>query len=263
MKFGFIGCGNMGGALAACVAKQVGGENVAVCDHNVEKVDALVSRFGVVAKTAQEIAKNARFVVLVVKPQGMEKTLLEIKDALQENPAFTLITMAAGLPMERILEWAGTRSPIIRIMPNTPCELGEGVILTAFNGVDEAAWKEFFNAFSAAGKLFSVDEATLDEAGALSGCGPAFVYLFAEALACGANRCGVEKKLAVELAAQTLLGAAKMLQTYGEPIALKDKVCSPGGTTLAGIAAMEEAGFSKAAESAVTAAYQRTLELRG
>ena len=137
IQFGFIGCGNMGGSLVRTIAKTLGGDQIAVCDHSEEKAQRLVAECGVAVLSAEGIAASARFVVLGVKPQSMEATLSEIKDELKKNPSLTLITMAAGLPMDRILEWAGMRSSIIRIMPNTPCELGEGVILSAFEGVSE------------------------------------------------------------------------------------------------------------------------------
>ncbi|MBQ8374723.1 MAG: pyrroline-5-carboxylate reductase [Clostridia bacterium] len=261
-RFGFIGCGNMGGALVRSVCKSVAAGEIAVCDYSVEKTQALQKELGVQTVGAEELAKNSRFVVLGVKPQNMQETLAGISAALKENPKLTLITMAAGLSTAAILSYAGIVAPIIRIMPNTPCALGEGVVLYASNGASAEALREFRSAFKKAGKLFPMSEETLDAAGALSGCGPAFAYMFAEALANGAVECGVEKSQAVELAAQTLLGAAKMIQQYGDPVDLKIKVCSPGGTTLAGVAALEQGKFDEVTASAVTAAYARTLELK-
>lgn len=262
IQFGFIGCGNMGSALVRAVAKTLGGDQIAVCDHSKEKEQRLVAECGVVALSAEEIAASARFVVLGVKPQAMQAAVEQVRAALQGNVGVSLVTMAAGLSMNCILGWAGMRSSIIRIMPNTPCELGEGAVLFCCDGVSEAQKKSFFEAFSAVGKIFPMDEATLDAAGALSGCGPAFVYLFADALSQGAANCGVEKGLAIQLAARTILGAAKMLERYGDPQRLTEQVCSPGGTTLAGVKALTEGEFSKVVQNAVEAAFERTLQLK-
>ena len=107
-----------------------------------------------------------------------------------------------------------------------------------------------------------MDEEMMDVAGALSGCGPAYYYLFANGLSLGAEKLGLDRKTAIELAAQTMIGAGKMLQKYADPVDLKNKVCSPGGTTLAGVAALEEGDLEEVAASAVAAAYRRTLELK-
>ena len=147
-------------------------------------------------------------------------------------------------------------------MPNTPVALGAGMILYATADVSAEKETEFLQAFAKAGLFDKIPEEKIDAGSALSGCGPAFVYAFAEALADGGVECGVPRDKAALYAAQTLLGAAQMLLEFGHPADLKDAVCSPGGTTIAGIHALEDAGFRGAAMSAVTAAYQRTLELK-
>ena len=151
---------------------------------------------------------------------------------------------------------------MIRIMPNTPVALGAGMILYTLAGVEKNVETDFLKIFEKAGVFDKIPEDKIDAASALSGCGPAFVYAFAEALADGAVECGVPRDKAGIYAAQTLLGAAEMLKEYGHPADLKDAVCSPGGTTIAGIHALEKAGFRNAAMDAVTAAYKRTLELK-
>ena len=262
-QFGFIGCGNMGGALVGAAAKSVEPCRIAVCDHNAQKTEALVKKFGVQKEEIATVAAESKFVVLGVKPQGMEKTLAEIKEVLQERKDVVLITMAAGLSAEVIAKMAGGAFSVIRMMPNTPCLHGEGLILYACLRVGEAEKKEFVSAFQAAGRLDELDEKDIDGAGALSGCGPAFVYAFADALAAGAAELGIPSEKAVEYAAQTCLGAAKMmLETGKTPSTLCREVCSPGGTTLAGIAALKEGNFENVTKSAVLAAYKRTLELK-
>lgn len=261
-KLGFIGCGNMGGALVTAAAKSVQGTEIAVCDFDKSKLEKFQTAYGAQPASATEIAQNARFVVLGVKPQVMQKALEEIKDILKNRTDVTIITMAAGLSITAIRSYIGSDLPVIRIMPNTPVALGAGMILYATAGVEISAEQEFLKYFAKAGKFDKIPEDKIDAASALSGCGPAYVYAFAEALADGAVECGVPRDKAALYAAQTLLGAAEMLLEYGHPADLKDAVCSPGGTTIAGIHALENAGFRGAAMQAVTAAYQRTLELK-
>lgn len=263
MKYtlGFIGCGNMGGALVSAAIKAIGGENIAVCDYCIDKAKSF-EPLGVTVLTAKELASACKFVVLGVKPQNMQETLVGIAEELKENQNAVMITMAAGISAAAIRAFIGSDVPVVRIMPNTPALLGEGMILYDTLGVEKADEDEFLRCFSKAGVLDKLPEEKIDAASALSGCGPAFVYVFAEALADGAVECGVPRDKANTYAAQTLLGAAKMLKEYGHPAELKDAVCSPGGTTIAGIHALEKAGFKGAAMDAVFAAYKRTLELK-
>ena len=263
MKYtlGFIGCGNMGGALVNAATKAIGGENIAVCDYCIDKAKSF-EPLGVTVLTAKELASACKFVVLGVKPQNMQETLVGIAEGLKENQNAVMITMAAGISTAAIRKFVGADVPVVRIMPNTPALLGEGMILYDTLGVEKADEDEFLRFFSKAGVLDKLPEEKIDAASALSGCGPAFVYVFAEALADGAVECGVPRDKANTYAAQTLLGAAKMLKEYGHPAELKDAVCSPGGTTIAGIHALEKAGFKGAAMDAVFAAYKRTLELK-
>ena len=264
MKYtlGFIGCGNMGGALVQAAAKTLNGAQIAVCDHNQQKIDNYVNAFGIVATDSKDIAKNAKFIILGVKPQAMQNAIAEIADILKENKDVTVVSMAAGLSISAICSFIGADLPIIRIMPNTPVAVGMGMVLYATENVSAESEKQFLTAFEKAGLFDKIPEEKIDAGSALSGCGPAFVYMFAEALADGAVECGLPRDKAAKYAAQTLLGAAEMLLEKGNPSALKDAVCSPGGTTIAGVHALEEAGFRGAAMSAVTSAYKRTLELK-
>ena len=136
-SFGFIGCGNMGGTLAAAVAKTVGGAAVAVYDRDESKSNALRETYGVSVLDGTALVKACKFVVLGVKPQVMENALAELKNARAENENVTLITMAAGLSISAIRAMAGGEYPVIRIMPNTPCALGKGVVLYATDGVSQ------------------------------------------------------------------------------------------------------------------------------
>ncbi len=263
--YGFIGCGNMGGALAAALRKSIEGEHILLCDACKEKAEALAKKLSATVGSIQEIARECTYIFLGVKPQGFADMLGEIKETLAARTTpYTLVTMAAGLSISAVKEMAGVECPIIRIMPNTPVTVGEGMILYAINqSVSKSILDEFLMSLSAAGRFDAIAEDKMDAAGALSGCGPAYVYLFAEALADGAVECGVARDKANLYAAQTLLGAASLLLESGKhPGELKDAVCSPGGTTIAGVHALESHAFRAAAMEAVRAAYEKTLELK-
>lgn len=262
--FGFIGAGNMGGALLFAVAKKIGGETLAVCDRHPERLQKTTDAFGVTLLSAPETARNSKFIVLGVKPQVMKDALSEIASALAENPDAILVSMAAGLTVSDIEEMLGRSVPVIRIMPNTPCAVGEGLILyTANAAVADRDLAEFVSAFSEAGVLDEIEESKMDAASALAGCGPAFAYIFAEALADGAVRCGLPRAKAVAYAAKVLAGSGKMIAANGGHIGdLKDAVCSPGGTTIEGVSALEQGGVRSAAIAAVTAAYLKSARLR-
>ncbi len=264
-QFGFIGCGNMGGALAVSVAKTVAGGTILLCDANTEKAEALAKTIGADTADLQTLVGKSDYVFLGVKPQGFEGLFETIRPYLQaRKSAPVLISMAAGVSISAVEQMAGGDIPVIRIMPNTPVSVGEGMILYACNAlVSYDALNGFLTALSAAGRLDALDESKIDAASALSGCGPAFVYLFAEALADGAVECGLMRDKANLYAAQTLYGAAKLLLESGKhPGELKDAVCSPGGTTIAGVHALEEGSFRAASMDAVTAAYEKTLKLK-
>lgn len=260
-RIGFIGCGNMGGALAKAAAGQLK-EQVLVYDPTVEKTAALQKELGVTVTDAYTIAKTASFVVLGVKPQNIEEVLFGLRSALAENSSLVIVSMAAGVSIGAVQKFAGGEYPVIRIMPNTPCMLGAGAVLYATAGVSKERENEFLSIMQNAGEFFPMDENLIDAAGALSGCGPAYYYLYANGLASGAEKLGVDKETAIRLAAQTMIGAGEMLLAYGDPIDLKNRVCSPGGTTLAGVAALETGSLEAVAASAVEAAYARTLELK-
>jgi len=264
-QFGFIGCGNMGGALARALAKSVDPKTVALCDADLSKRDALANAIGACSVTLDALVGESAYIFLGVKPQGLEGLFGVIRPMLEKKTERTvLVSMAAGTSIEVIESLAGAEIPVIRIMPNTPVAVGEGMVLYTTNAAVTAAEKKcFLDALCKAGRLDEIPEDKIDAASALSGCGPAFVYLFAEALADGAVECGLARDKANLYAAQTLLGAATLLLESGKHSGeLKDAVCSPGGTTIAGVHALEASAFRAASMDAVTAAYERTLELK-
>lgn len=262
---GFIGCGNMGGALCSAAAKAIGGKNIYASDYITQKADALCQKLGANVSTNKEIAQNCKYIFLGVKPQAMADTVKEIAPVLKKRKDnFFVVTMAAGISMKALEEMLGFNCPVIRIMPNTPCSVGKGLILYCSDAdVSVLEQEEFESIFSCSGIIDRISENLIDAASAVSGCGPAFVYLFIEALADGGVECGLPRDKALYYAAQTVMGAAQMVKdTNRHPGELKDAVCSPGGTTIEGVRALEEGAFRATTMNSVIAAYEKTLKLK-
>ncbi len=262
MKYsaGFIGTGNMGGALATAVYGS--SEQIALCDTDVKKAEMLKEKLPCAEVVdLEKLAADTRFVFLAVKPNVILKVAQKLKDIIQDDTV--IVTMAAGVSLEEISGAVGC-DRCIRIMPNTPAAVGEGMILYCCGpAVTEQDETEFLSLMCKAGLVDRLDEKLFDAAAALSGCGPAYVYMFAQSLADGAVACGVPREKAERYAAQTIYGSAAMLKkSKKHPEKLKDEVCSPGGTTIAGVLALEKAKFRSAAASAVTAAYEKTAKLK-
>lgn len=264
VKFGFIGAGNMGSALARAVCKSASPNEVLISDVTAVKAQLLADELKCSYGDNNAVATAAKFIFLGVKPQMMHKALQSIAPALKKRTdRFVLVTMAAGLKMSAFENMLDGEYPIIRIMPNTPAAVGKGMILyTASPLVFMDEIGEFCEALKFAGRLDSISEELIDAASAISGCGPAFVYLFAEAMADAGVECGLPRAKALEYAAQTLSGAAELLLTTAKhPGQLKDEVCSPGGSTIAGVHALEAEGFRGSVMEAVKASFEKTKEL--
>jgi len=261
-KIGFIGTGNMGAAVAKAVAGQ--GRELLLANRTPEKAQALADAVGGRVVKNPEAAGESELLFLCVKPQMMEGMLEKIAPVLRaRDDRFVLVTMAAGLSCARIREMAGGEYPVIRMMPNTPCSIGAGVVQYCGLGVTEEELAQFAELLKPAGLIDRVEEHLIDAASAVSGCGPAFAYLFMEALADGAVACGLPRNKAMAYAAQMVEGSARMVLESGmHPGQLKDAVCSPGGTTIQGVRALEEGGFRAAAMNAVIKAYEKTLGLK-
>jgi len=259
MKYGFIGCGNMGGALARALSKTT--KDILLADIS-PAAEALAKELGCDYGNNETAAKNCRRIFLGLKPQILAKVIAPVAPILAQHKPL-IITMAAGMEIAQIESIIGCRLPVIRIMPNTPVAVGKGMILYCRNElVSDADLADFLADMQFAGRLDAIDEHLIDAASALSGCGPAYMYMFIEALSDGAVACGVPRAKAIEYAAATMAGAAEMVLAGDlHPGALKDSVCSPGGSTIAGVKALEESGFRGAAMDCIAAAYRRTLEL--
>ena len=259
MKYGFIGCGNMGGAIAKALAKAT--KDIAITDRS-GKAKVFAEELGCHYSDIDSIVEKCDRIFLAVKPQMMENVLRPLQNVLKARKPL-VITMAAGLTIDRIEALCGTSLPVIRIMPNTPVSVGKGMIPYCCNDlVEDNVLQNVLEDLQFAGKLDALDEKLIDASSALSGSGPAYMYLFLEALADGAVACGLPRSKALEYAAMTMAGAAEMALTTGEhPGVLKDAVCSPGGSTIVGINALEQHGFRGAVMDCVTAAYQKNIDL--
>ena len=260
--FGFIGIGNMGGAIAMAAAKAMDPAQILVSAQHPEKAKAFSDAYGTCPSDNLTIAREAKYVVLGVKPQYMESVLRELKPILEVRTDCILVTMAAGLTMQNIANMVGGGYPVIRIMPNTPARIGQGVILYDANDrVREEDLAQFLTAMTPAGLLDRLPEKLIDAGSAVAGSGPAFISLFIEALADGGVACGLPRAKAMEYAAQMVAGtAALMLQSHDHPGVMKDAVCSPGGSTIQGIRKLEQGGLRGTVMEAVIATYEKNKE---
>ena len=270
-KITFIGAGNMGGALVLGVCKAIDPQQVVIFDLNTERTKFLSETTGcTVADTAENACAEAEYIVLGVKPQQLRdvQTALipAMKTAKENGINQKIVSIAAGITLESLAEIPlenGLDLPVFRMLPNTPSEIGEGLNIYAENSLaTEEMCAEFDGMFSKCGLVERVTEHILDVASAVSGCTPAFAYMFIDALADGAVRCGVPRDKAIRYAAQAVKGAAAMvLETGRHPDALKDAVCSPGGSTIVGVATLEDKAFRSAAANAVYYANEKNIRL--
>ena len=262
-----IGSGNMGFALMKGAAAALGGTNIGFTDADSAKAQAAAESLqAAVYQSNHEAVRRGDFVFLAVKPQVLAEVLAEIAHAVQERLAAkkppALVSMAAGWSIKKIQAIAGN-APVVRIMPNTPALISQGMIaIAASPEVPAEKIAELETILKSAGDVDRLDERYMDAATALSGSGPAFVYLFIEALADGGVQAGLPRDKALRYAAQTVLGSAAMVRETGKhPGELKDMVASPGGTTIAGLAALENGAFRGGVMRAVEAAWRRSIEL--
>ena len=260
--FGLIGTGNMGGAIARAVSQTL--KDGILSDKSLEKAQELAQELGFSAGSNQEAALESRYLFLGVKPHLMGGMLETIKaDLASRTEAPVLVSMAAGLTIAQIQEMAGIDCPIIRIMPNTPVAVGQGVVLYEISAsVTPELLEGFLHVMGKAGQLCRLEESLMDVGASVSGCGPAFVYMVIDAIADGGVACGLPRPDAVKYAAQTLLGAAQMvLETGKHPAQLKNEVCSPGGSTIQGVRTLEQRGVHAAFMDAVISACEKNAAL--
>jgi len=264
LAVGFLGAGQMATALAAGwgkaglldVKKSRAADPVPDARTKFEKATSIKS-----LDANRDVAAASDVLVLAVKPQVMPAVLADLRPALGAN--HLVVSIAAGVTLQALSQGLGEKTRLVRAMPNTPCLVGASASAYSPGATTTAEDVELVGKlFGAVGVAFRVAEPLLDAVTGLSGSGPAFAYVFIEALADGGVKCGLPREVALALAAQTVLGSAKMvLETEQHPGTLKDAVASPGGTTIAGLHALERAGLRAAAMDAVEAATERAREL--
>lgn len=265
MNLAIIGLGNMGEAILSGILNQglVKPENITAADKKFADAEfELPAEFSQITITADNkaAAAEADYIILAVKPQIINLVLEDIK---KEAASKVIISIAAGVKTELLAQYFGARAKIIRVMPNTPALVAEGMSALYYTSAVEADEKAFVDRiFNSLGKTVEVKEEAMDAVTGLSGSGPAFVYLFIEALSDAGVLKGLDRQTALKLAAQTVKGGAEMvLSSDKHPAELKDMVCSPAGTTIAGVAELEENAFRASVIKAVKASAERSEEL--
>lgn len=263
-RIAFIGAGNMAEALIRGIvaSKQVRALSIIASDVSKSRLDHISRQVGVKSSSDNKAAiKGASIIFIAVKPNMVDTVLAELGGLISSDQL--VISIAAGVTISRIEKQLTNKVPVIRAMPNTPALVLEGA--TAISPGSYVQQSQIILAqqlLSAVGKVVVVTESLMDAVTGLSGSGPAYIFMVIESLADAGVKEGLSREVAITLAAQTVLGAAKMvIETGDHPAALKDKVASPGGTTIAGIAALETAGLRKALMHAVTAATHRSKEM--
>ena len=264
LQFGFLGGGQMATAIArgAVVSGIATDADIAFCDPNLEQLAVLKEKFPMCTLTSEpdELFDKCMRIIIAVKPQK----LLDIAVSLETKitPEHLLVSIAAGVSLGKLATCLGTER-IIRVMPNTPCQSLEGASGIAMaRGVTPEDFEWCKSIFTSVGTVVQVTDDQLHGVTGLSGSGPAYVLMMIEALSDGGVMAGLSRQAALELATQTVLGTAKMVQETGiHPAILREQVTSPGGTTMAALSSMERAGFRSAVIDGVMAAVKRSREL--
>ena len=253
MKVAFIGLGNMGASLAKAVAKEVDAQDLLLVNRSPQKVQEFISQYGGTASDLGQVFQEAE-VIFLGEYQGI----------LAQRSNLLLVSMAAGLELEKMADVIqNDQLGLIRIMPNTPVAIGQGVIsLARSQAVTDQQVAQVNQLLSGAGALYEIEEKLMDPATAVAGCGPAFVYQMIEAMADAGVSLGLSREQALKMAAETFHGASQMVLETGElPARFRDAVCSPGGSTIAGVNRLEQVGLRGDIIAGVEAAYKRTQEL--
>lgn len=264
MKVAFIGLGNMGASLAKAVAEEVASTDLLLVNRSPQKVEEFISQYGGTVSHLQQAFEEAEVIFLGVKPYQICPLLEEYQNILGQRSNLLLVSMAAGLELDKMAGVVKNEGVgLIRIMPNTPVAIGQGVIsLARSQAVTDQQVAQVKQLLAGAGALYEIEERLMDPATAVAGCGPAFVYQMIEAMADAGVALGLSREQALQMAAQTFKGAASMvLETGDHPARLRDAVCSPGGSTITGVNRLEQVGLRGDIIAGVEAAYKRTQEM--
>lgn len=259
-KIACIGTGAMGGAIMRAVCNKFDPNNITVSNRTLEKGKSFANDTGCrFADNNKDCIKDAKYIFIAVKPAFLSDLFAEIKNDI---PSYAVvISMAAGVKIEKLESFAKAR--YVRIMPNVPAQIAKGMTaLSCKDNINSEELSDITEILETAGKVEQVPEKLMDCVTGVSGSGPAFVFMFIEAMADAAVRCGMPRKQAYTYAAQTVMGsAALVLETGKHPGELKDSVTSPAGTTIEGVAALESNGMRNAVIEAVTASYNKSVSL--
>ena len=263
MKLGFIGCGNMAKAILGGILKKqlVAPQEIIASALHEETLQQASDTYGIQTTTSNLEAARADIIFLAVKPQFYETVIKEIRDTVKESQL--IVSIAPGKSIQTITEWFGKPVKLIRTMLNTPAMVGEGVTAVCpAETVTEEELKEVLTLLESCGIAEVMPERLVDAVVSVSGSSPAYVFMFIESLADGAVRDGIPRKQAYRLAAQSVLGSAKMvLETGKHPGELKDMVCSPGGTTIDAVKVLEQKGLRAAVMDAMEACAEKSRNL--
>ena len=263
-KIGFIGMGNMGYAMLKGALKVFEKDDILFTRKNSVLGRSMEEETGVrFVESNAELANNVKYLILAVKPQMYDQVIKNIENVITKE--HVVISLAPGITIEYLTDMLGFDSRVVRAMPNTPALLGEGMTGVSYDSsLFSLTAKEMIEKiFKSFGKYAVLDEKLMSAVVCASGSSPAYVYMFIEALADSAVKYGIKRDDAYKLVAQTVLGSAKMvLETNEHPGVLKDKVCSPGGTTIAGVAALEEHNFRNAVIKATDACYDKCHNIK-
>lgn len=256
---GFIGTGNMGSAIARAAGKSNQVDRLLLANRSPEKAERLAKELGGEVSDNRQVAANADVLFLAVKPQYLLGMFDGIRDVLEaRKDRFIIVSMVAGWTLDRLTRELGV-FPFVRIMPDIPAQVGAGITLVCpGKGITEEEKALVLDLLDGSGLVSELDEKQLDAANGVTGCGPAFAAMFVEALADGAVACGLPRQRALEYAAMMVKGSAELLlQENMHPAVLKDKVCSPGGSTIQGVRKLEECAFRAAVMGAVIATFEK------
>lgn len=259
-KIACIGTGAMGGAIMRAVCNKFDPNNITVSNRTLEKGKSFANDTGCrFANNNKDCIKDAKYIFIAVKPAFLSDLFAEIKNDIPSDAV--VISMAAGVKIEKLESFAKAR--YVRIMPNVPAQIAKGMTALSYkDNITSEELSDITEILETAGKVEQVPEKLMDCVTGVSGSGPAFVFMFIEAMADAAVRCGMPRKQAYTYAAQTVMGsAALVLETGKHPGELKDSVTSPAGTTIEGVAALESNGMRNAVIEAVTASYNKSVSL--
>ncbi|MGN0158112.1 MAG: pyrroline-5-carboxylate reductase [Brotaphodocola sp.] len=263
-QYGFIGMGNMGYAILNGLLGRTASEKITFYERSKERMEDVSARTDVIPScSVAACVKASAYIVMAVKPQQYDAVIEELREVIESDQI--IISIAPGISITDLEKRIGKSCRIVRAMPNTPALVGMGMTGVSYDAglfcdEEKQVIHSFFESF---GRMEFVDEKLMDTVVCASGSSPAYVYMFIEALADSAVKYGMPRNMAYKMVAQTVMGSAKMVLETGEhPGKLKDQVCSPGGTTIAGVAALEEFGMRNSLMKATDACYAKCTNIK-